>query len=308
VTAPAAGTTHHSKCAVHYCSSNCQAAARRYHPYLCGKSLNFLSKDSVPAVDDYAIVNAQLVSVAHLLARLRCHDTQPHQPWSYAYGLHLLQSDLSKSPNHLSFLNRTPRQYQRVARWYPIFIRTLGLDERSCSIQLFDQLFSICDVNEWGLGTAHPHDSDFHTGVLDSNGAVIGGQDNIVPSGGGARMGLFSSLFNHSCTPNVTMLDEIIHPSSNVVTNDTVPPPSIAVHGYYFVPRFSRDVAAGEEVTVSYIDPTETDVNVRAKKLGTSYGFRCRCMRCLKESGSTHEKAGTGYSAELLEFLRRLGL
>lgn len=43
-----------------------------------------------------------------------------------------------------------------------------------------------------------------------------------------------------------------------------------------------RDVAAGEELTISYIDEEEAGLEERRRALG-EYGFTCRCERCETE-------------------------
>ena len=76
----------------------------------------------------------------------------------------------------------------------------------------------------------------------------------------GAGTALFeaASLLNHSCEPN---LGVALSPGA---------------HLSLFA---SRDVAAGEELTISYVD-AGLDVDTRRRALRHGYGFECRCARC----------------------------
>jgi hypothetical protein len=189
--------------------------------------------------------------------------------WPLVYGLHLLCGDTAKPLSHLHSLNRSAPLYQRCTRYYKAFCDVLGIDGRTCSPQLFDHLLAVCDVNEWGVSTAHPSDAVYNAG----DGRTAGDGTDSMAVGTGARMGLFSSLFNHSCTPNVTMLDSA----------GGEWPPSTAEEGHRLVPRVTEDVEAGTELFVSYVDSSEVSVSERTRKLA-SYGFKCMCDRCAEEA------------------------
>merc|ERR1712007_414226 len=72
--------------------------------------------------------------------------------------------------------------------------------------------------------------------------------------------GLFARLsaVNHSCEPNA----EVLYVGSSTLI---------------LVAR--RQIAAGEEICISYIDHEEEDADERQRDL-QSYGFRCDCRRC----------------------------
>jgi hypothetical protein len=71
--------------------------------------------------------------------------------------------------------------------------------------------------------------------------------------------GLFidSIYFNHSCSPNVIYK----------IFNNKI---------YFYT---LRDIKKGEELYITYIDPTE-DRKKRKEKLFTTYGFICNCELC----------------------------
>ncbi|CAE8646434.1 unnamed protein product, partial [Polarella glacialis] len=83
--------------------------------------------------------------------------------------------------------------------------------------------------------------------------------------------GFFSSVarMNHSCAPNM----KIEFPSNSACLTAT----SIL------------NVAAGEELCISYIDQ-EADVQTRRRRL-LEYGFTCSCSRCLEEDSMALRKA-----------------
>ena len=98
------------------------------------------------------------------------------------------------------------------------------------------------------------------------------GQQGQQESGG--LVGLFPlfSFFNHSCSPNACYM----------VVDDAM------------VVRASTDVKAGEQLLISYIGPRVLQpLEQRREYLESSYGFDCRCPRCLFEAAlpaelSTH--------------------
>ncbi len=45
----------------------------------------------------------------------------------------------------------------------------------------------------------------------------------------------------------------------------------------------ARDIEAGEELTVSYLDQTLPRAQ-RQQRLSFAYGFSCRCARCIEEA------------------------
>ena len=75
----------------------------------------------------------------------------------------------------------------------------------------------------------------------------------------GSAAFLLASLFNHSCEPNLVMS----WPHNNAVARFTA----------------ARDIAAHEQLTISYIDAEQGAAQRRAA-LQFAYGFACRCPRC----------------------------
>ncbi|CZR66864.1 uncharacterized protein PAC_16765 [Phialocephala subalpina] len=73
----------------------------------------------------------------------------------------------------------------------------------------------------------------------------------------GAALDLFTSLMNHSCDPNAFVFCE----------------------GAQLRARSSRPIAAGEEITINYVDPSY-DYSFRQKRLKPQYFFACQCERC----------------------------
>lgn len=73
-------------------------------------------------------------------------------------------------------------------------------------------------------------------------------------------------LFNHSCDPNLNV-------QYSEVNDETLSVVAL------------RDIAAGEELTISYID-TLLPFTVRQQQLFEHYLFECRCPRCVFESNA----------------------
>lgn len=70
-----------------------------------------------------------------------------------------------------------------------------------------------------------------------------------------------ATLINHSCDSNAHHLSE----------------------GPELVVRSSRKIAKNEEITISYIDSTQSFED-RQKALSTTYAFGCQCRKCTKGS------------------------
>lgn len=70
-----------------------------------------------------------------------------------------------------------------------------------------------------------------------------------------------AALINHSCWPNAHHLSE----------------------GPESVVRSCRSIAKNEEITISYIDPTQS-FEERQNALLTAYAFACKCCRCTEGS------------------------
>jgi len=75
------------------------------------------------------------------------------------------------------------------------------------------------------------------------------------------------SLFNHSCRPNATLY---YHEGRQIV-------------------RAMRDIARGEEVTITYTDVMNARTT-RQKLLKEKYKFECRCERCQEEGHGLDQK------------------
>jgi hypothetical protein len=85
-------------------------------------------------------------------------------------------------------------------------------------------------------------------------------------SRGGKKVGCALSVLmgwhNHDCTPSAV---------ANVTADGAV------------TVRALRDIAEGEEVTISYVDARKS-VDERRKTLALHYGFECKCARCVDEN------------------------
>lgn len=81
----------------------------------------------------------------------------------------------------------------------------------------------------------------------------------------GAAAYLLASMLNHSCEPCL----DISFPSNNAVAAFTA----------------ARDIRAGEQLTISYVD-SGLPLAARSAQLQFGYGFACRCPRCVEEAGA----------------------
>eukprot|EP00727_Mastigamoeba_balamuthi_P014378 m51a1_g9565 hypothetical protein (609) ;mRNA; r:910920-912829 len=109
--------------------------------------------------------------------------------------------------------------------------------------------------------------------MMDLRAAVDNNAIALRPNRPGARMAdvgvalmTTGSMFNHSCEPSAAW-------EGSLDTGNTL--------------RFvaARDIAAGEEVTISYVDQSAEWV-LRQRALVGQYGFLCRCPKCVRQSGA----------------------
>jgi len=91
---------------------------------------------------------------------------------------------------------------------------------------------------------------------------------SVFPPARGAAVFPLASGLNHSCAPNC----EVAFAEDNAV----------------FVVA-TRDVALGEELTISYVDASGAD-DERREELRETYGFECACARC-ERGGKEAKKA-----------------
>lgn len=74
-----------------------------------------------------------------------------------------------------------------------------------------------------------------------------------------------------SClVPGAAMINHSCHPNSHHLAD-----------GPELVLRSCRKIAKNEEITISYIDPTQC-FDQRQEALFTAYAFNCQCCRCLQ--------------------------
>lgn len=107
--------------------------------------------------------------------------------------------------------------------------------------------------------------------------AAQGGQ----PSDQGHHLGNFPdvSRFNHDCRPNVAFrIDEQLAHHTHAV----------------------RDIAAGEELTLAYMNPFETHA-VRQEHILSSWGFRCTCAHCSMAAGQIEASDARLWEIERVE-------
>ena len=82
----------------------------------------------------------------------------------------------------------------------------------------------------------------------------------------GAALYKPASRMNHACEPTAKVVCSFTDSTIDVVA--------------------TRDVARGEELTLSYVDPSVGDHARRRRTLRDCYGFDCQCIACRK---SNHE-------------------
>ncbi|KAF2757368.1 SET domain-containing protein [Pseudovirgaria hyperparasitica] len=153
----------------------------------------------------------------------------------------------------------------------PLFISIVQtLRKNPCLATKFLNLYA----GSYAPACAPTHRVDGHP-VLDTflihnivlkNGGTPSGEHFIDPDAQTAKgliVGVWpqASYANHACAPNAT----------------------VSFVGNAIMLRAIRDIAPGEQITISYcvLDP---DVSVRRERLAKTWGFKCICELCMRES------------------------
>lgn len=100
--------------------------------------------------------------------------------------------------------------------------------------------------------------------------------NNFSLSGTSGKRAVFLTVarLNHSCVPNA---------QGNLNT---------ALPGSQFTIHALREIAYGEEITISYLHDELAIRSARQKRLKEGYGFECACEICsIKGSGGRHEQS-----------------
>jgi hypothetical protein len=80
---------------------------------------------------------------------------------------------------------------------------------------------------------------------------------------------------NHSCSPNTTLLYEIISPFSASASSSSCHRPTVRVSV-----TATEDIMEREELTMSYLQNLMLSYEERQQYLKTGYDFNCHCVRC----------------------------
>lgn len=144
------------------------------------------------------------------------------------------------------------------------------LQRRFCLGWFADALARL-HLNAFRVDTVPPLDTALDpAALLRAAAASLAGAASPVHAAGSAIY-LLASMLNHSCQPSL----DVTFPRNDA---------TLALVA-------ARDVAAGEQLTVSYIDAGQ-GVAARREALRWAYGFVCACPRCVEEAGE-----GTAHGA-----------
>ena len=147
-------------------------------------------------------------------------------------------------------------------------------DSHDCLMQCFPDMLRADDVISLGwyadmMRRVHPN--AFRVDLIDTVGlerdyaaalrSMFAAQESQKSCG--SAIYLLSSLFNHSCSPNVE--------------------PMFPYNNHMVEMKATRKIEKNEHLCISYIDSENLSVQERQHKLLHGYGFQCRCEKCLEE-------------------------
>ncbi|KAG8346762.1 SET domain [Trypanosoma vivax] len=163
-------------------------------------------------------------------------------------GLRLVDNILKFSEEERRFL--TPSQWSEL-----LGAILLNGQERSTRSN-YDRLRNIVKGIPGGNSVIKAFDEEVSNARVDPQQLLFGSRGQGVYAVG--------SLFNHSCEPNLQVL--------NSATGDET-----------LVVEALRDCEPGEELYISYIDES-LPYAIRQQQLREHYLFECRCSKCVRES------------------------
>ncbi|KXS16376.1 SET domain-containing protein [Gonapodya prolifera JEL478] len=140
------------------------------------------------------------------------------------------------------------------------------------SLEWFVKTMSAFNLNSFRIvlpATTPVKESDTHSEFANESPGSPGQPDFNLQTVGSALFPL-ASMLNHSCAPNAAVAFSA----------------SPEHHAPLIHVLADRDIAEGEEVTISYVDPDGGDYKIgdeRRMWLEWAYGFKCRCPRCMHE-------------------------
>ncbi|KAK5579549.1 hypothetical protein RB653_009233 [Dictyostelium firmibasis] len=102
-----------------------------------------------------------------------------------------------------------------------------------------------------------------------------------------------SSMFNHSCTPNICKVIESKQHPQPISTEKVQYSGNFATHSMIAI----KDIKKDEEISFNYIQVTLSKVD-RLKKLESSYHFQCKCPSCI---GDVNNKASIKSHSQFIE-------
>ncbi|ETN67879.1 SET and MYND domain-containing protein 5 [Anopheles darlingi] len=169
---------------------------------------------------------------------------------------------------------------QQIEQLYERFAAAFSVQSNDrlnwLSLEAFKSLIALVGTNGQGIGTSsfgdwvknvseRQLDQQTRQSVDELIDELYNKMDEVVGTflnNEGSALYAMQSKINHSCTPNA----EIVFPKSNHV---------LAL-------RALRDLAAGEEICISYLDECnlQRSRHSRQKNLREYYLFECQCERC----------------------------
>mmetsp|Transcript_25258 Transcript_25258/g.47756 ORF Transcript_25258/g.47756 Transcript_25258/m.47756 type:complete len:320 (-) Transcript_25258:200-1159(-) len=231
----------------------------RFRPEFCGPECEEV------AMGSYMCVQNQ-VKIAPLLDHCRKDDQK--FPLLIARLVFLILSRSSKSdalaPLCFANANPPPEQWLHEHSLLRSALEAAGWQHEDiafCTAEWYCHQMAKLHLNAFRVELVRPFSFN-SSEMLQAASAAITGDSSGGYGACGTGVYLVPSFLNHSCDPNVG----VEFPDNNST----------------MVLRARRDIQAGEQLHITYIDASATR-EVRQKELHWGYGFKCDCARCSEE-------------------------
>lgn len=287
-------------CAVEYCSEDCRnEAAQRYHCAVCPMTQSQSARDAAEhplhvLIDAWKKIHypPETCSIMLLVKLVGMYQQSTGlRREEFLATLRDFQNKVVNETDRIAHKMLGANFEQQLAELYPLYCRAFaGPANRHPDVDLgellspaaFKTLFAIVGTNGQGLGTSPfavwvkrvtekakqlPQDEQLALDSLIDD--VYEQLDNVsgmqfINNEGSALYGTQSKI-NHSCRPNAQ--------------------PTFPYSDHTMVLEALRDIAAGEEIHISYLDECalQQSRHSRQRDLRENYLFQCQCEKCVEQ-------------------------
>nr|XP_002127168.1 SET and MYND domain-containing protein 5 isoform X1 [Ciona intestinalis] len=267
-----------------YCSMECREKAyNEFHKILCPSS-DLIDRNALEILDEtwrgchYPPETASIQMIIRILARIKQEEKKEEFISDIEKFCHASTNDVEQIAHKLlgeQFLVQlTTLREQLASVFFDESVQHWFTDDG------FKNLFALLGTNQQGVGTSalsvwvhncdeldlNPQDKEELDNLIDGLYEELENVAGSFLNCEGAGLYRIQSKCNHSCEPNA----EVCFPNNN----------------HRLAVKACRDIAAGEEITISYLSQCQIARGCRSRQqyLKENYLFHCCCSKCSEQT------------------------